>query len=106
MICDEDRGTNGTFFDNWDRKPGDDGQPHEPQKPGEPKPGWCTAAIHSGNSTMGVAAAIGLWGVLADAGVVTAPAGVALGTVALIGGFVGALGVAVGDAGIGLGICQ
>jgi RHS repeat-associated protein len=80
--------------------------PSEPQKPAEPKPGWCTAAMHAGNTTMGVAAVVGLWGVFADAGIVTAPAGVALGTVALIGGFVGALGVAVGDAGLGLGICQ
>lgn len=81
-------------------------EPKEPKKPAEPKPGWCTATVHAGNTTVGLASVVGLWSVLADAGVVTAPAGVALGTVALIGGFVGGITIGIGDAGLGLGICQ
>jgi RHS repeat-associated protein len=88
------------------------GAPNNPQQPQpqqpnpEPKPGWCTALNHAGNTTVALGGATFLWGTLADAGVVTAPAGVALQASGGIGMAVGGIGIGIADAGLALGICH
>jgi RHS repeat-associated protein len=79
---------------------------NQQQQTAQQAPGLCTAIVHAGNTTVGLAGVVVLWGTLADAGVVTAPAGVALQTSGAIGAFVGGIGIAIGDAGLGLGICH
>jgi RHS repeat-associated protein len=86
--------------------PPDPKEPKKPKKPAEPKPGWCTATVHAGNTVGALAGAVAIWSVFADAGIVTAPVGISLGASALIGGGVAAIAIEIGDAGIGLGICQ
>jgi hypothetical protein len=81
--------------------------PQQPQQPKpEPKPGWCTALNHAGNTTVALGGATFLWGTLADAGVVTAPAGVALQASGGIGMAVGGIGIGIADTGLALGICH
>ena len=81
--------------------------PQQPQPPKpEPKPGWCTALVHAGNTTVGLGGAAFLWGTLADAGVVTAPAGVSLQVSGGIGMAVGGIGIWIGDTGQALGVCN
>jgi hypothetical protein len=80
--------------------------PNNPQQPQQPKPGWCTAMIHAGNTVVGLGGAVFLWGNLADAGVVTAPAGFISQASGGVGMAVGGIGIAAGDAGIALGICH
>ena len=74
-------------------------QPQPQQPKPEPKPGWCTALNHAGNTTVALGGATFLWGILADAGVVTAPAGVALQASGGIGMAVGGIGIGIADAG-------
>ena len=81
-------------------------QPQPQQPKPEPKPGWCTALNHAGNTTVALGGATFLWGTLADAGVVTAPAGVALQASGGIGMAVGGIGIGIADAGLALGICH
>ena len=81
-------------------------QPQPQQPKPEPKPGWCTALNHAGNTTVALGGATFLWGILADAGVVTAPAGVALQASGGIGMAVGGIGIGIADAGLALGICH
>ena len=83
------------------------GTPQQPQPPKpEPKPGWCTALVHAGNTTVGLGGVVFLWGTLADAGVVTAPAGVVSQASGGIGMAVGGIGIWIGDTGQALGICH
>ncbi|MGH9568427.1 MAG: hypothetical protein ACRD4F_02225 [Candidatus Angelobacter sp.] len=82
-------------------------QPQQPQQPQpEPKPGWCTALVHAGNTTVALGGVVFLWGTLAAAGEVTAPAGIVSQASGGIGMAVGGIGIGIGDAGQALGICH
>jgi hypothetical protein len=80
--------------------------PSSTPKPSQPKEGWCTALVHSGNTTVALGGVVFLWGTLADAGVVTAPAGLVSQASGGIGMAVGGIGIGIGDAGIALGVCH